>query len=197
MKYFNKIILILFLITLNLIFCMKSKDFCGLNQKEDECQGLFNYKCGSDMCAKNITDCTELLKMNSYLILLLKNKIIHTKQIDKFKLESEKIQTFYKNIKKCDIKFKSNDICLNGANCVEKRLSNTKKFGYKYVIYEVGCKCPTNHNYICGQYCFTDLETCNYYKSIEKISKNFKKIKKCGNHKTSEIIKPSFFSWNG
>ena len=85
----------------------------------------------SDMCAKNITDCTELLEMNSYLISLLKNKIIHTKQLDKFKLESEKFQTFNKNIKKCDIKFKSNDICLNVANCVEKKLSNKKKFGYK------------------------------------------------------------------
>ena len=69
MKSLNKtsLILLLFIIALNKTFCIKSSDFCGLKQKLDECQGLFSYKCGSDVCAKNITDCNLFLQMNSYL----------------------------------------------------------------------------------------------------------------------------------
>jgi len=197
MKSLNKasLILLIFLIAFNLIFCIKPSDFCGLKQKLDECQGLFSYKCGSDVCAKNITDCNLFLQMNSYLILLLKIKLIDTKQVDKYKLESKKILTFNKHVKKCDIKYRVRDFCLNGRNCTEKKLSNTK-LGYKYVTYEADCKCPESHIFSCGKYCSSSFESCNYFKSNEKISKNFKKISKCGNQKMSSVMS-TFFSWQG
>ena len=97
MKSLNKtsLILLIFSIALNTIFCLKSSDFCGLKQKLDECQGLFSYKCGSDVCAKNIANCIDYLQMNSYLILLLTNKVIDPKLTVKFKFENNKIHIKY------------------------------------------------------------------------------------------------------
>jgi hypothetical protein len=197
MKSLNKasLILLIFLIALNTIFCIKSSDFCSLKQKLDECQGLFSYKCGSEICAKNMANCIDYLQMNSYLISLLTNKVIDPKLTVKFKFENNRIHVFNRYVKKCDIKYRVRDFCLNGRNCTEKKLSNTK-LGYKYVTYEADCKCPASHIFSCGKYCSNSFESCNYFKSNEKISKNFKKINKCRNQKTSSVTS-TFFSWQG
>ena len=56
--------LIILLLSLHLTLCLKQNDFCSIKQKEYKCRGIFIHKCGTDLCAKNKTDCSEYIQKN-------------------------------------------------------------------------------------------------------------------------------------
>ncbi len=172
--------------------CIKPKDFCMRLQEEDECDELFIHKCGSSICTQNNTTCTHYIKMNSYLKLLIQNKVVDTQLLNKFLKANDKIMKFNDEIKNCDYKFDPKDLCmLKQTNCIEKIISPTE-FGYRHVNYKVDCKCPTKLNIKCDQYCSVHLEACKFFRSNEKLRKN---ITQCKTNKAK--VFSSFFSLNG
>jgi hypothetical protein len=178
MKFMKKNLktIILFLITLNSTLCIESKDFCSLRQNEQECHGLFSFKCKSSVCTSNNISCTEYIQMKSY-IKYLKNKPVDLELANKYLKESNKKRIFNKHIKKCDYRFEANDFCLNRIICYEKRMSATG-FGFKYINFRVNCKCPSKQSFKCDQFCTVHSDACDYYKSNSNISKHFTKCLK-------------------
>jgi len=177
--------LIILLLSLHLSFCLKQNDFCSIKQKEYKCQGIFIHKCGTDLCAKNKTDCFEYIQknLNSKQLLGKQAKINNLK-------EKNKMALFKKNIKQCDYKFRVDDFCLSVKHCTETKISPTS-LGYKKIFFKVICKCPSKQSYRCGKYCTTDSTACNYYKSNVK-DRKYNNIKKCVDLKISTA--KSFFS---
>jgi hypothetical protein len=166
-------IIILFLATLNSILCIESSDFCILKQNEQECHGLFSFKCKSSVCARNNISCTEYIQMKSY-IKFLKNKPVDFDLVNKYLKESNKTRLFNRHIKKCEYKFEADDFCLNRRICHEKRISATG-FGFKYINFRVDCKCPSKQSFKCGKFCTAHSDACGYYKLNLKISKGLPK----------------------
>ena len=183
----NKNALIIIFLTLNLTFSLKSNDFCSLELKEHKFFGLYTYKCELYLCSKNETECNRYKMMNYYSNLLFKFETFDQEYSKKY--ETKKLfEKFNKNIKKCEYKFEINNFCLNGENCIEKKITPTG-YGYQYLNYKVKCKCPQEKSFECDQYCTSDSNACDYYKSNIKINKHFTK---CGNQNSSTIR--SFFS---
>ena len=170
-----KTLIILVLITFNSIFCIRSKEFCSLRQNEQECNGLFSYKCRSSVCASSNISCTKYKQMNLNLANI--NKFFDVDQAKNYIKQSHKITIFNKHIKKCEYKFEANDFCLNRRNCTEKKISPTG-FGYKYINFKVDCKCPSKKSFKCDQFCTVHSDACDYYKFNSKINKNFTKCRK-------------------
>jgi len=140
-----KTLIILVLITLNSIFCIKSKEFCSLRQNEQECNGLISFKCRSSVCASSNISCAKYKQMNLNLANI--NKLFDVDQAKNYIKQSHKITIFNKHIKKCDYKYEANDFCLNRRNCTEKKISPTG-LGYKYINFKVDCKCPSKQSFI-------------------------------------------------
>jgi len=187
-----KILVVVFLLTIHkAIFCIRPNDFCGLRKELDECKGLHSHKCLSTICTKKIIDCTDYLKMNTYLKSMLKNKVIDTKLVEKFLKTNNKIIKFNNKIKKCDYKFEANDFCLNRRNCTEKKISPTG-LGYKYINFKVDCKCPSKQNFRCDQFCTAHSDACDYYRLNSKISNQFSIMNECVKENMFRVN--SFFS---
>ena len=185
-------ILVVYLLTIHeAIFCIRSNDFCGLRKELDECQGLYNHKCVSAICTKKIIDCTDYLKMNTYLKSMLTNKVIDTKLVEKFLKTNNKIIIFNNKIKNCDYKFEANDFCLNRKYCTEKKISPTG-FGYKNINFKVDCKCPSKQSFRCDQFCTAHSDACDYYRLNSKISNQFSIKNECV--KDNMLRVNSFFS---
>jgi len=106
-----------------------------------------------------------------------------------------KFKLFNKSIKSCGYIFDSNDICLNGNNCIEKHEAKHQPTTYK----KIECKCPLkNFSFKCGQYyCTNDLKTCHYYKSKVKSQYFYSKINGCGNEGSISTVSKSFSAWSG
>jgi hypothetical protein len=185
----NKSTLIILFFTLNLTFSLKSIEFCGLKLYDQKCFGLYKYKCEKYLCSKNETECNRYKLKNYYTNLLFKFENFDVEYSKKYE-KKKWFEKFNKNIKKCEYKFEANNFCVNGKNCVEKKITPTG-YGYQYINYKVKCKCPQEKSFECDQYCTTDSTTCDYYKSNKKINKDFAK---CGNENSS-TVKPFFSIW--
>jgi hypothetical protein len=203
----KKSTLIIFILALHLIFGLKSTDYCIRKQKECKgyydkqqnyhtkckpvkCNGKFNIECGgeSNICTSNKIKCTKY-KNSLSLFFKIISEIKNNDPLfaAKYLTEKNKIQIFNKHIKDCQnkiYKFKSNDFCLNGQNCVETR-KELIGFGFNYrkitLTKTIDCKCPASKSFKCGKYCTTNSITCDYYKLFEN-QNQFTNITECGNH---------------
>ena len=197
----KKVLILLFLI-FNLTFALKSSNFCVPKQQECKgyyddnqnykikcntikCNGLYQTKCGLNMCSQNRNDCKEFKRLNTYI------KIKQQLKPTKIKEKNNTMNSFRKHIKDCKYKiykFELKDFCLNSNDC--------KTFlGHRYkMVKQVDCKCPNEKNYICGKYCTTDSIACNYFQLLNETKYNFLNIKNCGNQ-NSVYMKPYFTLW--
>jgi hypothetical protein len=208
----NKKSLINLFLLFNLAMSIKTNNFCFIKQKECKgyykqhyqikcelikCHGTFKHECGStNICSDSITECSEYIKINTFYNVLNTirtfDPIIFTKNLN----QTNKIKYFNKNIKVCKNKvpkFKANDFCVNGKNCIEKKKKIGNIFGLfnylsqNHIAKKTECHCPNEKSFKCGKYCTIDSNTCNYYKLIvNKI--HFKNIKHCGNHNITYFI---------
>ena len=213
-KMLQKSTVIVFMLALHLIYGLKSTDYCIQKQKECKgyydnqqnyhtkckpvkCNGKFSIQCGdkSNICTNQKIKCT---KYDNALSLFF--KIIDQKRTnDQYLTEKKKkIQIFNKHIKDCQnkiYKFKSNDFCLNGKNCVEIRKELTG-FGFNYrkikITKKIDCKCPASKSFKCDKYCTTDSIACDYYKSL-KIQNQFSNINECGNNNVTSYGSMNYF----
>jgi len=120
-------------------------------------------------------ECNDYIKYEASLLKSNKNNDAIAK-LNNFKL-------FNKCIRNCEnkyLKFKSNDLCLNGGNC---QILN----GIDHKTSKFDCKCPAKKSLKCGIFCTTSSNVCDNLKSIMKNKNFFKKIKNCGNHNTTHI----------
>jgi hypothetical protein len=200
-KMLQKSTVIVFMLALHLIYGLKSTDYCIQKQKECKgyydnqqnyhtkckpvkCNGKFSIQCGdkSNICTNQKIKCTKYDNALSFFF----NIINEIKTSDplfaaKYLTEKNKIQIFNKHIKDCQnkiYKFKSNDFCLNGKNCVEIR-KELIGFGFNYrkipITKTIDCKCPASKSFKCDKYCTTDSIACEN-------QNQFFNITECGNH---------------
>jgi hypothetical protein len=197
------IITILVLVEFNLIYCMKTTNFCRIKQvKEEEdipkCFGKFRFDCGH-FCSKNLTECNEYKQLNSNVKILIGLEPSFHTMIRNNQLV-DKLETFNKHIKICHptninniYELNKNDFCLTGSNCYEKIITPWG-FGYNYIKKKIDCKCPIEQSFQCGKYCTSDSIACDFAKSntlfvITNIIIN--NNNKCNNDNLS-IIRPFF-----
>ena len=78
--------------------CLKSNDFCKLQNEKHPCHGSFNLKCTSEVCSRNKTVCLEYRQMKTNL------KLFSSKN-DKVKYVNEmiKLQVTKNSFKNCKI----------------------------------------------------------------------------------------------
>jgi hypothetical protein len=208
LKMFSKKSIIFLFLALNLVFGLKSIDFC--TSKQQECKGIydknrnyqikcepikchepFSYKCGFNICTNNKTKCEEYTKIKIKMKIVLKSHAVSLMNEEKYIEGRKKLDLFKKNIPNCQNKvYNSNDFCLNGANCIEIRII-PKGFGYFHKTRkQIDCKCPDSKSFKCGNYCTTDSIACDYYESNEINAS----IRDCGNHNI-KTQKSYFNAW--
>jgi len=209
---FNKKSLIILSLAFHFSIGIKSTDFCALKQKECKgyynenqiykiecnsikCHGAFRHNCVSNICSNKVTECSKYNKMNTYFNILDTIRSIDTILYAKNLNQTKKIKLFNYNIKDCNnkiYKFKKNDFCINGKNCLVKRkIGNIYGFNYIYGKNEIfrgtECHCPSEQSFKCGKLCAIDSNACDYYRTKKNI-KNFKNIKQCGNKNMTYFI---------
>jgi hypothetical protein len=210
---FKKKILIFLCLLFHLTFGLKSADFCILKQKEckgfydrkqnykikcnpTKCNGKLSYDCESNICSKNESECDEYKNVDAYwkLINMIKTKDIRI--APKISEAINKIESFKKEIKDCQLKpynFKENDFCSNGQNCFEIK-KELKGFGFNYRSFitklKIDCRCPKRQSFRCGNYCSIDSIACDYFKSINEF--NFVNFKYCVNYNITSYTYMNF-----
>ena len=190
--------------TLHLAISLQSTDYCIRTLQEcklfndknqtkcdsKKCPGTFSIACESNVCAKNKIKCIEYKNALSKYLKIIKN--IQTSDplfAAHYLKEKNKIQTFNKYIKVCQInneiyEFSSNDFCVNGKKCIET-IKDLKGFGFNYrsiiTTKKFDCRCPIKKNYKCGYYCTIDHIACGYYNLLNNKTQ-FGIINECSNH---------------
>ncbi len=176
---FDKKSIIFLFLALNLVFGLKSIDFCTSKQQECnqnyqikcepiKCHEPFSFNCGFNICARNKTKCISLTRQH------FANE------------EENKIKLFKKNVLECrnqDHKFETNDFCVNGQNC-----KIIKDLRFHKMFKKTDCQCPSKLSFKCDKYCALNSFACDYYKSNENNKAHFKTIKDCGNHNINFFV---------
>jgi len=99
--------IILALIMFNLTYCLRTDNFCELNNEKHQCHGSFSLKCGINICSKNKTECLEYKQMIINLHLFS-----HRNETNKYLKEMIKYKVAKKSIEKCENNIR-NDIPLS------------------------------------------------------------------------------------
>ena len=110
------------------------------------CSGEYSYECGTEFCAKEKSNCDDILQFNL---------IMNTIDLNhKFK------NSFLNQIQKCSIDLlkptfeKKNEICSNIGYCYTNDYSAAKK---------IACPCIGKLNYVCGgKFCTKNSLVCDY-----------------------------------
>jgi len=211
---FNKSNLIILFLTVNLAISLKSTDFCIIKQQECKgfydyhqnyqikcelikCHGKTSYDCGLHLCSRNKSECNEYKYMKFYeKIYKYEGKTFNLDLTEKLTKLINDLQLFEKRVSICPNKayeFNSNDFCLNGLNCIEKRkdrrfLEIGNIYGSSITVRKIDCKCPANQSFKCGKNCVAHSFACSYFKSMNGKVLNKSTIRNCGNGNVTRTI---------
>jgi hypothetical protein len=211
---FNTKSLIILSLSLHLTICLKTTDLCFL--KQQDCKGFYDeqqnyqtkckpikchdnltYECKSKLCTRNKLECNEYNHLQSYMNILLEQQAFNPLLAVQNQKEINNFKNFNKNIKLCQnkvYKFKSNDFCLNGKNCIEKNLGKSFDVYHHKMTKQIDCRCSVKQSFKCGKYCATDSIACDYYNKSKLINQNLNRsIKDCGNHNITYLRYYKFF----
>lgn len=138
-----------------------------------ECNAPYGFQCGTDYCSSNKLLCDYYKNYNLvlYLVENKENKRFHKKLISSI-IDCSKV--IYE--------FKSTDVCLNEAGCVEKKIIQLR---YNKIVStkQINCPCTEAHSYQCiNKICSINKRACEIY--LNKFSLDYSNLKSCGNNLT-------------
>lgn len=190
---FQKYCLVTFLLLIKIAQSIKSSDFCNRVDKDckgfydsqeiyhikcdyAKCQGIYKYSCGDGRCALDKSVCEKFQVWSSSL-----NSVI----------SSRRVTDQIKNCSSLPFKLHLENVCINGANCFQKKLIHVRTGGVK-LFNKIDCPCPISHGYHCGhKICTKSKKTCENFLSSHNKRKIPKSLKSCGN---SNIILRKIYS---